>query len=147
MNSTPQVQDYKTHRRYVPGYHYVAGILLSINLLYALYVLVTDFSVASAVAVGTAVALFFVGFYARAFALKAQDRVIRLEERQRLHQLLQDDLRPSIPTLSVEQLVSLRFASDPELPGLVRKVLAEGITDGEEIKKLIKDWRPDLDRV
>jgi penicillin-binding protein 1C len=53
------------------------------------------------------------------------------------------DLKPRIGELSRGQLIALRFASDAEVPGLVRKVLDEKITSREEIKKLIRDWRAD----
>ena len=73
-----------------------------------------------------------------------QDRVIRLEMRLRMQQLLPADLRPRIPEFSVGQLVALRFASDQELPELARKVLDEKIEDRKAIKKLVKNWQPDF---
>ncbi len=72
-----------------------------------------------------------------------QDRVIRLEMRLRLAGLLPADLQARIQELTVDQLVSLRFASDAELPGLTRKVLDDKITDRKSIKKLVKDWQAD----
>ena len=53
------------------------------------------------------------------------------------------DLRPRIPEFTVEQLVSLRFASDAELPALARKVLDEKMNDRKAIKQLVKDWQGD----
>jgi hypothetical protein len=72
-----------------------------------------------------------------------QDRVIRLEMQLRLQQLLPQDLRPRMREFTVNQLVSLRFASDAELPALARKVLDEKLNDRKAIKKLIRDWQPD----
>jgi len=72
-----------------------------------------------------------------------QDRVIRLEMRLRLQQLLAQDLRVRIPEFTVGQLVALRFASDAELPDLARKTLDEKLTDRKAIKKMIRDWQPD----
>jgi hypothetical protein len=76
-------------------------------------------------------------------ALKVQDRVIRLEERLRYQRLLPADLQPRIDDFTVNQLVSLRFASDAELPALARKVLDDKIDDRKTIKQMIKVWRPD----
>ena len=59
-----------------------------------------------------AFALILIGFFARVFALGAQDRVIRLEERLRMHGLLPDDLKPRINDFTMDQLAALRFASD-----------------------------------
>ena len=82
-------------------------------------------------------------FYARQFALKAQDRAIRAEENFR-HFILTG--KPLDSRLRVGQIVGLRFASDEEFPALAAKAAAEGIK-GEEIKKLIKTWRGDHHRV
>jgi hypothetical protein len=70
--------------------------------------------------------------------------VIRLEMQLRLQQLLPTVLRPRISELTVGQLVSLRFASDEELPALAQKVLDEKITDRKAIKKMIHNWQPDF---
>jgi len=90
-----------------------------------------------------ALAFFVLAFFARVFALTVQDRVIRLEMRQRLAEVLPVDLRPRIPEFNVAQLVSLRFASDAELPALARKVLDEKLDNRKAIKQLIKDWQGD----
>ena len=86
-------------------------------------------------------------FYARLFALAAQDRVIRLEERLRLHDLLPPDQKHVIDKLTTAQLIGLRFASDGEVPALVTTVSAEGIEDREEIKKRVTNWRADHQRL
>jgi hypothetical protein len=78
----------------------------------------------------------------RTYALKAQDRVIRLEERLRLLKLQSG----GIDELTEAQLIALRFAPDAELPALVQKALA-GHMKPKEIKKAIANWRPDYFRV
>jgi hypothetical protein len=122
------------------------GLLLA-NTVYVIYLLATAFSVASVFAAVSLAALILAAFYAREFALRDQDRIIRLEERLRMGRLFADELKPSIESLTTSQLIGLRFASDAELVELTRKVIAEGINDGKEIKALIKTWRPDHHRV
>jgi len=99
------------------------------------------------VQVPVALALLALLWPLRNAALTVQNRVIRLEERLRLATLLPADLKPRIAELTVGQLVALRFASDEELPGLVRQVLDENLTDKKEIKKRVKNWRADHLRV
>lgn len=93
------------------------------------------------------VALFLLAGIVRLYATKLQDRIIRLEMRQRLAICLPDPLRGRIDELSPGQLIALRFASDAELPDLVRRVLDEHITKRDDIKQLIKSWTPDPLRV
>jgi hypothetical protein len=93
-----------------------------------------------------ALALLVMFFALRTFPIVVQDRVIRLEVRLRLADLLPDDLKPRIRELSSRQLVALRFAGDGEMPALVRKVLDQKIENGEAIKRLIQDWQPDYMR-
>jgi hypothetical protein len=90
-----------------------------------------------------ALALLTLAFVARTFALKVQDRVIRLEMRLRLRELLPADLQFRILDFRPGQLVAMRFASDAELPTLARKVLDENLTDQRSIKSQIQSWQPD----
>lgn len=136
-------QNFANHARLVPAYHFVAFPLLAINFFYALYQAVTDFSWGNLVAFGVAVALILVFFIARVMALTVQDRVIRLEERLRMRELLPADLHARITEFTPRQLVALRFASDGELPALARRVLDEHIEDQKVIKKMITNWRAD----
>jgi hypothetical protein len=93
-----------------------------------------------------ALAFLLLAFKVRLYALRVQDRVIRLEERLRLTQLLSEPLRSRIPELTVDQLCGLRFASDAEIPKLVERTLKENLKRAD-IKKAIQNWRPDYWRV
>ncbi len=147
MTTAAPAQDYGNHQKFVPAYHYVALPILLINLIYSGYVAVTSFSVGSVIAMFVAVALIIVALFARLFALGAQDRVIRLEERLRLPDLLPTEQQATIGELTTAQLIALRFASDGEVADLVATVCAEGIEDREVIKKRVKNWRPDHQRL
>ena len=147
MTTAAPAQNYGNHRKFVPGYHGVAFGILAINFFYSLYVVVTAFSVASVIALLLAFGLIMVMFYARFFALGAQDRVIRLEEKFRLRDLLPPEQKHTINKLTTEQLIGLRFASDGEVGALVATVSTEGIDDRDEIKKRVTNWRPDHQRV
>ena len=143
----PTPQTYANHTRFVPLFHFVGAPILLLNLVWAVYRLVTGFSADTAISALLAFALLVIFYSARVFALSAQDRVIRLEERLRMRELLPEDLQPHINDFTTGQLVALRFASDAELPDLARQVLAESITSRKAIKERIQTWRPDYQRV
>jgi len=89
------------------------------------------------------VALLTLAFCARVFAVTVQDRLILLEMRLRMNELLSGELKGRIGDFTLPKLISLRFASDAELPDLARRVLDEKLTDRAAIKKLVKNWRAD----
>ena len=91
-----------------------------------------------------AAALLTLAFLSRTQAVTVQDRVIRLEMRLRLRQMLPPELHGRIQDLTHRQLVALRFASDAELPGLVREILDGKLTTGKEIKLRVKNWQGGL---
>jgi len=142
--SESSTQTYKTHRRFVPGYHFVTSLLLMLYLGWTGVQLVKHPAVGSAITFLFALGVGLLFLYARQFPVAVQDRVIRLEERLRLARLLPPDLQGRIEELTPDQLIGLRFAADAEIAALVRKVLAEDIADREAIKRLITTWRPDL---
>ncbi len=140
------VQNYANHKKYVVGFHGIAFGLVVIQLGLSIKALAAGLSAATVAGVAAAAALVLVAFYARTFALQVQNRVIRLEERLRMATLLPDDLKGRVGEIRIGSHVALRFASDAELPGLVRRVLNGELASSDSIKRAIKDWRPDHDR-
>ena len=141
------LQTFKSHTKNVPLFHFVALPILLLNVIWSLVRAATDFSADTAIGIVVAFALLIVAFFARVFALGAQDRVIRLEERLRMQHLLPDDLKPRINDFTTNQMIALRLASDAELPDLARKVLDENIGERKAVKQLIKTWRADYQRL
>ena len=139
-------QSYKNHVRWLPAFHFFAVPVLLLNTINQLRHLYANPSRSTAFAAVVAAAILTVAFLARTQALQAQNRLIRLEMRLRLQQLLPADVMARFNDLTVAQLVGLRFASDGELPDLVRTVLKDG-TKQADIKKMIKHWQPDYVRV
>ena len=142
-----QGQNFSNHSRMVPPFHYVALPILLVNFVSAVRGLFDGITFDASLDVLGAVALIIVALFARVFALKAQDRVIRLEMRLRMRELLPEDRQGRINDFTPTQMVSLRFAGDAELPELARKVLDENITKTTSIKKMITDWQGDYFRV
>ena len=141
-----KTQSFENHNRVVPPYHMFAIPIFMINFIWRLVQLKDGITFASIMNVLLAIAFLILILYARLFSLTVQDRVIRLEMRLRLAEILPVDLRPRIPEFTVAQLVSMRFASDAELPSIARKVLDEKLSDRKAIKQLVKDWQADYVR-
>jgi hypothetical protein len=140
-------QNFENHGKYVPAYHFFAVPVFLINFLWSLYRLwKLGISFEGIFGVILAAAFVVLVFRGRLFALAVQDRVIRLEERLRYAQVLPADLQARTGELTIDQIVSLRFACDAELPALARKVLDEKLAERKVIKQLIKSWKPDYQR-
>jgi Family of unknown function (DUF6526) len=145
--STEPTQSFANHARMVPGFHYVTGGFTIVFVVWSMWHAASTRSLDAHFQMLGAFGLLGTYWYTRAFPLKAQDRVIRLEEQLRLTRLLPDDLRNRVDELSAKQLIALRFASDAEIPELVRWVLTERVTETKAIKQRITQWRPDFHRV
>jgi hypothetical protein len=142
--ATEKPQNLQNHTRLVPPFHMFVLPVFLLNAGWSIYQVVKGgISFGSVLGVLMAFALLTFALFSRLFALTVQDRVIRLEMRLRLAEVLPVDLRPRIPEFTVGQLVSLRFAGDAELPALARKVLDEKMSDRKAIKQLVKDWQGD----
>jgi len=146
-------QTLANHTRWDPPYHFyvvpIFGLALILTLIH-FFAHITHGDIHdhihAVLLILLAVAFLIWLVKTRFYALKVQDRVIRLEERLRLTQLLPDPLRSRIPELTEGQLVALRFASDAEIPKLVERTLKENLSSAD-IKKAIQTWRPDYWRV
>ena len=128
-----KAQTYANHRRYDPAFHVFTFGVLAISFLLTVWRTVRNPSFENAWWVVVAAAAIVLSFKVRGYALKVQDRVIRLEEQLRLEKLLSEPLRARVGELSKGQLIGLRFASDGEVEGLVKQALDEQMS-GEEIK-------------
>lgn len=138
-----KVQNAKNHSRTVPAFHFFVLPVFLMNVIARIVFLKNGVGFESVLNVLLAVAFLVLAFCARVFVLTVQDRVIRLEMQLRLARL-SSDLRPRMDEFTVSQLVSLRFASDEELPALARQVLDEKLTDRKAIKARVKTWQPDF---
>jgi uncharacterized membrane protein YheB (UPF0754 family) len=137
-------QNFSNHVRWVPTFHFFVMPVFVLNLGWSIYRLIRPgFTWDGLIHFLMALALVIFMFNARLFALRVQDRVIRMEERQRMSKLLPDDMKVRIGEFTPAQLVALRFASDEELPVLSRKVLNDKLTDMKAIKKMVQHWRGD----
>jgi hypothetical protein len=140
---TEREQTYKNHTRLLPAFHFFVLPVLLANVVNSIRHVwqIPDLSTLFALIV--AVALLMLGFLSRVQALTVQDRVIRLEMRLRLRQVLPPELQARIHELTHRQLVALRFASDQEVTDLVREILDGRLRASKEIKLRVKNWQPD----
>jgi hypothetical protein len=139
-------QSLKNHGRIDPPFHFVSFTLLLVNLGIVIAYAVRNMNLYSAWAVIFSVGIFIPFFRIRIYALKVQDRVIRLEERLRLQALAPAEWHTQIYRLSEDQLIALRFASDSEVVELAKQALEHNL-DRKQIKERIKSWRADNWRV
>jgi hypothetical protein len=139
-------QSYENHRRVFPIYHLFALPILTLNVGVALALFMDAPSWRAGWWVVVSMALAAGLLAVRASTLIVQNRLIGLEMRLRLTALLPDDLRPHIGDLTLRQTIGLRFASDDELPGLVRRCLAGELATADDVKRQVRAWRPDYVR-
>ena len=145
MAESPQT--YANHTRWHAPFHFFVAPVMLTNVIVAVVQLVRDPGLDRAWWLVVSMALLALAGLVRINPLKAQDRIIRLEESLRYYQLLPEDLASRAASLTMAQTVALRFAPDEELEGLVREVLEGRLTKPDEIKRAIKGWRADTLRV
>lgn len=145
MSALPQT--YANHTRWHPPFHFFVLPVLLINVIWSTVYCVMYPSWNQGWWVLVSVALVFVGVQTRNNALKVQDRIIRLEEQLRHQRLLPASLAQQTKSLTVRQVIALRFAADEELQGLIDRVLGGEFAKPANIKQAIKNWRADDFRV
>ena len=136
-------QSYGNHRRWFPLFHFFVVPILFAHLVITIVVCVRNPTAWNAWNIVFALGLVGFTFAARLMALRVQDRLIRLEERLRLQQLLPDDLRARMHELRPRHLVAMRFCDDAEVPELCRAILNGEVDTQRQIKQRISKWRPD----
>jgi hypothetical protein len=137
-------QNLENHAKVSPPFHFFVLPVMAINFGWSIYrwkVAGFSFDGFERMLLAAALVVGFIGV--RTMALRVQDRVIRLEEQLRYERVLPVDLKMRIGEFTVDQLISLRFASDAELPALARRVLDDKIDQRKAIKQMVKSWRPD----
>jgi hypothetical protein len=139
-------QSRSNHIRRDPAFHFFLIPALLLLLVWSVIHLVRHPGTSSIAFLAITILMLVTAFKSRTYALKVQDRVIRLEERLRLSGLLPETLGSRVGELTKSQLIALRFASDAELAGLVQRTLSENLA-AKQIKEAIREWRPDYWRV
>lgn len=142
-------QNLQNHGRLDPAVHFVLTLILLANLVFAFFHLAHHWGVSwisSSWYLVLSLAVFIPAYKLRAYPLKVQDRVIRLEERIRLQALAPAEWHTQIYRLSEDQLIGLRFAADDEVVELAKQALEHNL-DRKQIKERIKSWRADNWRV
>ncbi len=137
-----KTQNFGNHARFVPAFHFVLAPLLLANVVYAAVHAWRLQSRGAIMGFALSLGLIVVWFYMRVFAVTVQDRVIRLEESLRYQKVLPADLQARAGSLTLRQIIGLRFASDAELPGLVKRALDENLSE-KAIKQAVGSWRGD----
>lgn len=145
MTAAPQT--YANHTRWHPPFHFFVMPVLLINFILSIVHFFMRPGWNEGWGIVLSLALIVLGLLVRVNPLKAQDRIIRLEEQLRYRQLLPAELAQQTTTLTTGQLIALRFASDEELAGLVRQVGEGKLAKPAEIKRAIKNWRGDMLRI
>jgi len=140
----PETQTLKNHRRLVPTYHIGVLSALLVYIVFTAYRFAMTPTLDTAINLVVSLALMVLAISLRSQILRVQDRLIRLEMRLRMQQLLPSDLRDQIDRIGVKQLVALRFASDAELADLTRQVLSGSLATQNDIKAKIRDWQGDF---
>ena len=142
-------QSSKNHTRWDPVFHFVIAPLVLTNFFISVVSTIRSWPVERGMHlwwIVMSIVLFLIAAKGRAVPLAVQDRVIRLEERTRLAALVAPSELTELGSLTIKQLVALRFASDPELPMLARRAVRENLTP-KQIKDSIGSWRADNERV
>ena len=137
-------QEYSNHRHLVPSFHFLTLASLVVLLVGSVvYVFIDSSYLIGFLLIVMSLTVTSVGLHSRSFAIRAQDRAIRAEENLRYFILTGKRLNQN---LSLPQIIALRFASDEEFVPLAARAVEEDLK-ADEIKRAIRNWRPDYHRV
>lgn len=140
-------QNLKNHIRIIPLYHGIGFLLIFAGFIGSIINLLDHHEPGNHYSAALLILVFFlfllIFWYARVFALKAQDRAIRAEENFR-HFVLTG--KPLHKELRISQIIALRFAGDEEFPELAKKAVDEKLSQ-KQIKMAVKNWKADYHRV
>jgi hypothetical protein len=142
-------QNYKNHMRLFPLHHYVTTPITFFLLVWSIIGLgnINADNVGEVVfKILASLALVLVAFIARIYGIKNQDRLIRLEMRQRYFELTGKSFKTLENQLLLGQIIALRFAGDDELLSLIDRAIAEKLSS-KDIKLAVKNWQADFHRV
>ena len=141
-------QSFSNHRRFFPLHHFFIAPLSIVFLIGCITVAFKsnwDF-LEKALILILGVFVFISPMLARIYGLKNQDRLIRLEMRQRYFELTGKSFIPLENQLSKGQIIALRFAGDDELIDLIEKTKNEKLSP-KAMKQSIQQWKGDYWRV
>jgi hypothetical protein len=136
------MQNYENHAQRTPLFLVLCGVF-AVAFFWQAYLLFQNPSVTQLMNTLVSLALAAVPFVLRIFTLRVQDRVIRLEMRLRLREVLPASMHADIHKIAPRHLVALRFAGNEELPALVTEVLANPDITPKAIKQKVKNWQAD----
>jgi type III secretory pathway component EscS len=141
-------QHYGNHVRYLPLFHFITLPLILAVVIGALVNLVQHWTdpqlhLVSALVFLLSLIAGLLSWFARSFALRAQNRAIRAEEGLRYFILTGKRMDSR---LRLSQVIALRFAPDEEFVSLAHRAVEEHL-DAKAIKQAIKQWRKDGHRV
>jgi len=140
-------QTYANHTRWHPPFHFFVLPVMIINVVWSIVYFFISLGWNRGWAIVVSLALLLLASVARTNALRAQDRIIRLEEQIRYQQILSDDCAQQARSLTIDQIIALRFAPDEEVEALVRGVLEGRLRKSADIKRAVNTWRADHLRV
>ena len=138
-----KTQNAENHKRIVPIYIFTFLIIAPVCVVLSSNYILYNQNLEGILFLLISLSLVAGFFYMRTFALKAQDRAIRAEENLRYFSLTGKLFDKS---LTLSQIIALRFASDEELVALTEKALKENLSS-TAIKKEIQNWKADTHRV
>jgi len=144
-----EIQNYKNHARFFPPFHFFVLPFLFLNIIFSIALTVHHWPQHRIMMLWwdlLTIVLAFAIVLSRVQALRAQDRTIRFEEKLRYQSLLSAEDLARSGDLTLRQIIGLRFASDAELPALLRRAVDEKLSE-KQIKQSVVTWRADTHRV